>query len=84
MDSKRLKVKITVSVQLQVELANTNVKSNNVYKKGSYNSTSLQGKAMMSDDFELGGEDEMEAMSSVTFSTQLREVWDMHRRTGEH
>ncbi len=33
MDSKRLKVKITVSVQLQVELANTNVKSNDVYKK---------------------------------------------------
>ncbi len=41
-------------------------------KKGSYNSTSLQGKTTMSDDFELGGEDEMEPTSSVTFSTYLR------------
>ncbi len=32
---------------------------------------SLQGKTMMSDDFELGGEDEMEPTSSVTFSTSL-------------
>ncbi len=52
---------------LQAERANT--KSNSVYKKGSYNSTSLQGKTTMSDDFELGGEDEMEPTSSVTFST---------------
>ncbi len=37
----------------------------------------------MSDDFELG-EDEMEPTSSVTVSTLLREVWDVHRRTGEH
>ncbi len=37
-------------------------------KKGSYNSRSLQGKTTMSDDFELGGEDEMEPTSSVTFS----------------
>ncbi len=37
-------------------------------KKGSYNSTSLQGKTTMSDDFELGGEDEVEPTSSVTFS----------------
>ncbi len=33
---------------------------------------SLQGKTTMSDDFELGGEDEMEPTSSVTFSTYLR------------
>ncbi len=51
---------------LQVERANT--KSNAVYKKGSYNSPSLQGKTTMSGDFELGGEDEMEPTSSVTFS----------------
>ncbi len=40
----------------------------------------------MSDDFELGGEAEMEPTSSVTFSSHfvLREVWDGHRRTGEH
>ncbi len=44
---------------------------------------SLQGKTTMSDDFELGKE-EMEPTSSVTFSTSLREVWDAHRRTGEH
>ncbi len=55
---------------LQVECANT--KSNAVYKKGSYNSTSLQGKTTMLGDFELGGEDEMEPMSGVTFSTSLR------------
>ncbi len=36
---------------LQVERANT--KSNAVYKKGSYNLTSLQGKTTTSDDFEL-------------------------------
>ncbi len=41
-------------------------------KKGSYNSMSLQGETTMSDDFELGGEDEMEPMSSVTFSMSLR------------
>ncbi len=29
----------------------------------------------MSDDFELGGEDEMELTSSVTFSTLLRKVF---------
>ncbi len=40
---------------------------------------SLQGKTTMSDDFELGGEDEMDPTSSV-----LREIWDAHRRTGEH
>ncbi len=32
----------------------------------------------MSDDFELGGEGEMEPTSSVSFSTLLREVWDAH------
>ncbi len=32
---------------------------------------SLQGTTTMSDDFELGGEDEMEPTSSVTFSTYL-------------
>ncbi len=32
---------------------------------------SLQGKTTMSDDFELGGEDEMEPTSSVTFSTYV-------------
>ncbi len=37
-------------------------------RKGSYNSTSLQGKTTMSDDFELGGEDEMEPTSSVITS----------------
>ncbi len=47
---------------LQVECANT--KSNAVYKK-----RELKGKTTMSDDFEFGGEDEMEPMSSVTFST---------------
>ncbi len=46
---------------LQVERANT--KSNAVYKK-----RELKGKTTMSDDFELGGEDEMEPTSSVTFS----------------
>ncbi len=51
MDSKRLKVKITKKiVQFSSEGQFT--------KKGSYNSTSLQGKTMMSDDFELVGEDE--------------------------
>ncbi len=32
---------------------------------------SLQGKTTISDDFELGGEGEMEPMSSMTFSTQM-------------
>ncbi len=59
---------------LQVERVNT--KSNAVYKKRIYNSTSLQGKPMMSDDFELGREGEMEPTSSVTFSTSLHKVWD--------
>ncbi len=45
------------------ECANTNVKSNAVYKK-----RELKDKTTMSDDFELGGEDEMEPTSSVTFS----------------
>ncbi len=57
------------SQRLQVERADT--KSNTVYKKGSFNSTSLQDKTTVSDDFELGGEGEMEPMSSVTFSTSL-------------
>ncbi len=30
----------------------------------------------MSGDFELGGQDEMDPTSSVTFLTSLREVWD--------
>ncbi len=44
---------------------------------------SLQGKTI---DFELGGEDEMEPTSSMTFQRKyvLREIWDAHRRTGEH
>ncbi len=33
---------------------------------------SLQDKTTMSDDFDLGREDEMEPTSSVTFSTLLR------------
>ncbi len=41
-------------------------------QKRSYNSTSLQVKLTMSDDFELRGEDEMEPTSSVTFSTSSR------------
>ncbi len=67
---------------LQVERANT--KSNAVYKKGSYNSTSLQGKTTMSYDFELG-EDEMEPTSSVIFSTSLRITWSLGHasKTGE-
>ncbi len=40
---------------LQVECANT--KSNVIYKKTSYNSTSSQDKTTMTDDFELGKED---------------------------
>ncbi len=40
---------------LQVERANT--KSNVIYKKTSYNSTSSQDKTTMTDDFELGKED---------------------------
>ncbi len=46
---------------LQVERSNT--KSDAIYKTG------------MSDDFELGGEDEMEPMSSMTFSMLLRKVF---------
>ncbi len=49
-----------------------NMKSNAVYKKGSYNSTSLLGKTTMSYDFELEGEDEIKPTSSVTFSASLR------------
>ncbi len=45
---------------------------------------SLQGETTMSDNFALGGEDEMEPTSSVPFSTSLRKVWDAHRRIGEH
>ncbi len=67
---------------LQVERANT--KSNAIYKKRELHLMNLQGKTMMSDDFELGGEGEMEPTSSATFSTSLREVWDAHRRTGKH
>ncbi len=40
---------------------------------------SLQGETTMSDDFELGGEDEMEPMSSVTFSMSLRIMWSLGR-----
>ncbi len=43
-------------------------------KKGGYSSTSLHGKKTMSDDFELGAEDEMEPTSSVAFSTSLCEA----------
>ncbi len=39
---------------------------------------SLQGKTTVSDDFELGGEDEMEPTSSVT-STSLR-----HKRASQN
>ncbi len=46
-------------------------------KKGSYNSTSLQDKTTMPDDFELWGEDEMEPTSSVTFSMSLRITWSL-------
>ncbi len=71
---------------LQVERANT--KSNTVYKKESYNSTSLQDKTITSDNFEFGGEGEMDPTSSVTVSKLLREVWDAKRdakrRTGKH
>ncbi len=69
---------------LQFERANT--KSNAVYKKGSYNSTNLQCKTTMSDDFDLGGEGEMEPTSSVTFSTSLRMMRSLGRalKTGEH
>ncbi len=35
---------------------------------------SLQGETTMSDNFALGGEDEMEPTSSVPFSTSLRKV----------
>ncbi len=38
---------------------------------------SLQGKTMMSDNFELWGEGEMEPTSSVTFSTSLRITWSL-------
>ncbi len=40
----------------------------------------------MSDDFELGGEDEMDPTSSVTFSTSLRITWSLGRasKTGEY
>ncbi len=38
--------------------------------------TNLKHKTTMSDDFELGGEGEMEPTSSVTFSTSLCKVWD--------
>ncbi len=33
----------------------------------------------MSDDFELGGEDETDPTSSVTFSTSLRITWNLGR-----
>ncbi len=55
-----------------------NTKPNAVSKKGSYNSTSLQDKPPMSDDFELG-EDETEPTSSMTFSTSLRITWSLGR-----
>ncbi len=40
----------------------------------------------MSDDFELGGEDEMSLRQAWPFQRNyiLREVWDAYRRTGEH
>ncbi len=34
----------------------------------------------MLDDFELGGEDEMEPTSTLTFSTSLRKVWDAQQK----
>ncbi len=80
MDSKRFEGQNYSFSAASVELANTNVKSNNVYKKGSTTQRVYKVKQWCRTIFELGGEDEMEAMSSVTFSTQLREVWDMHRR----
>ncbi len=54
-------------------------KSNTVYKKRGLQA-SLQGKINMSDDFKLGGEDEMEPTSNVTFSTSLRKVWDAQQK----
>ncbi len=59
-----------------------NTKSNAIYKIFLV-TTNLKHKTTMSDDFELGGEGEMEPTSSVTFSTSLCKVWDVHRRTGE-
>ncbi len=44
-------------------------------KKGNNNSPSFQGKPTMSDDFELGGEDEMDPTSS--FSMSLRITWSL-------
>ncbi len=37
----------------------------------------------MSDDCELGGEDEMRDLFNVNI-INLREVWDAHRRPDEH
>ncbi len=45
---------------------------------------SLQGKTTMLDDFELGGQDEMEPTSSMTFSTLLRVPDIAYCRTGEY
>ncbi len=60
--------KVTLDVGGSTEsIERANTKSNAVYKKGSYNSTSLQDKTSPSDDFELG-EDDMEPTSSLTFS----------------
>ncbi len=51
-DVEKVTLDVSRSQCLQVECANT--KSNAIYKK-----RVLKGKTMMSDDFELGGEDEM-------------------------
>ncbi len=55
---------------LQVE--HTNTKSNAVYKKRELQLNEFTRKTTMSDNFELGGEDEMEPTSSVTFSTYVK------------
>ncbi len=82
--------KVTLDVggsTLSVYKLNVQILSQSSFKKkGSYNSTSLQGKTTMSDDFELGGEDEMKPTSRVTFSASLRITWSLGRasKTGEH
>ncbi len=59
---------------------NVQILSQTPFKKTGITTQWVYGKTTMTDDFELEGEGE----SSVSFSTSLRQVWDTHRRTGEH
>ncbi len=62
--------KLNVQILSQTPFTKKGVTTQRVYKV----------KQRLLGDFELGGEDEMEPMSGVTFSTSLRIMWSLGMR----